>query len=489
MKKRPESLAPVLFAFGALAACAAAVYFGTGLHPIWWLTWLAPLPVLLVAPRIPGWGAFLLAFAAWTLGSLNMWGYYHTLIEIPVLPAIAVVALPSLVFAGAVYGYRARLRRGGLLTAALFVPAVWVAYEYVTNVLSPHGTFGNLGYSQLNFLPLLQIASITGIWGIDFSLFFFAAVVAALLSGVGSRQQRTLVAVAGIAWFVAVLGFGGLRLLAHPDSPRIKVGLIASDMPDHLYPKEEAAIPVYREYAAQIDAAAAQGAQLVMIPEKTGVVSGPSLDAVDQILKNAADRNQITVMAGVLKFPGPHNEVRFYSPSNLAPVTYDKHHLLPAFESDEVPGVTRTHLDQASGRWGIEICKDMDFPRLSRQYGMDDVGLLLVPAWDFVQDGWLHGRMAILRGVESGFSIARGSKQGILTLTDDRGRVLAEQASGSGPFTSLIAEIPVHHDATVYARLGDWFAWADLVLLLALLLNLPGRVRRAPAEITHALSV
>jgi apolipoprotein N-acyltransferase len=55
----------------------------------------------------------------------------------------------------------------------------------------------------------------------------------------------------------------------------------------------------------------------------------------------------------------------------------------------------------------MTICKDMDFPGLSREYGQDDTALLLVPAWDFELDGWLHGRMAILRGVESGFSIAR----------------------------------------------------------------------------------
>ena len=45
----------------------------------------------------------------------------------------------------------------------------------------------------------------------------------------------------------------------------------------------------------------------------------------------------------------------------------------------------------------MEICKDMDFPLLSRQYGNDGAGLMLVPAYDFVTDGWLHGRMAILK--------------------------------------------------------------------------------------------
>jgi apolipoprotein N-acyltransferase len=41
-------MAGTVFATGA-----ALLYFGTGLHPIWWLTWLAFLPVLLLAPRVP----------------------------------------------------------------------------------------------------------------------------------------------------------------------------------------------------------------------------------------------------------------------------------------------------------------------------------------------------------------------------------------------------------------------------------------------------
>ena len=156
--------------------------------------------------------------------------------------------------------------------------------------------------------------------------------------------------------------------------------------------------------------------------------------------------------------------------------TYEKHHMLPPFESDMLVGTARTLLRKPSGEWGVTICKDMDFPLLSRQYGEDGVGLLLVPAWDFVADGWLHGRMAIMRGVESGFTIVRAAKQGVLTISDDRGRVLAQQATGSAPFASLLAKVPVRHEATFYDRFGDWCGW--LIVALAAVLIAAGNSLR-----------
>jgi apolipoprotein N-acyltransferase len=120
----------------------------------------------------------------------------------------------------------------------------------------------------------------------------------------------------------------------------------------------------------------------------------------------------------------------------------------------------------------------MDFPLLSRQYSRDGVGLLLVPAWDFADDAWLHGRMAVARGVESGFSIARAAKEGLLTVTDDRGRVLAERNSKSAPFTTLVADVPIRHTTTIYARLGDWFAWLNILMLLSLTISLCAKHRQ-----------
>jgi len=106
---------------------------------------------------------------------------------------------------------------------------------------------------------------------------------------------------------------------------------------------------------------------------------------------------------------------------------------------------------------------------MGRSYAARNVQLLLVPAWDFEADGWLHSRMAIMRGVESGFAIARAARDGALTLSDDRGRVLAEAPSNLDADANVIGTLPLRDTHTLYSRWGDWFAWLDLAALIVLL--------------------
>src|SRR5262249_39937264 len=77
----------------------------------------------------------------------------------------------------------------------------------------------------------------------------------------------------------------------------------------------------------------------------------------------------------------------------------------------------------------------------------------------FDLDRWLHARMAVLRGVENGFAIARAARNGLLTLSDNRGRILAEKATVPGQFVSLSGKLNVAREQTFYTQTGNWFAW------------------------------
>lgn len=439
------------------------LYFGTGLHPIWYLTWLAPIPVLLFAARAPAWGAILGAFLAWLAGGMNEFVYAHGVIGLPLAIVIPFLVLPSIAFGLAVLIWRFCIRRGAMWQAAVALPAAWAGFEFLNASTSPHGTFGSLAYSQMDCLPVLQIASITGPWGIGFVLLLVSSTAAILV--VDRRSSITAVCVAGL--LVAVVGYGEWRLRAPLGaSGTLRVALISSDaQQDHWAKDDPQALQILSRYAAQIESL--HGSQVVVLPEDLGPISPAAAQTAAKILSVAARQSGSEIVAGlrVGRTPPMLNEALVFAPSGKLTQMYEKHHLIPGLEDGIVAGTTILTMAAPTGVEGVQICKDMDFPQLSRQYGARDVGLLLVPAFDFDIDGWLHGRMAILRGVESGFSIARAARHGLLAISDNRGRVLAEHAGSPSGFAIATADVPVAHADTAYDVLGNWFAWLAIALL------------------------
>jgi apolipoprotein N-acyltransferase len=81
--------------------------------------------------------------------------------------------------------------------------------------------------------------------------------------------------------------------------------------------------------------------------------------------------------------------------------------------------------------------------------------------------------MAILRGVESGFSQIRSARLGRLTISDSYGRVNAEADCSSGKSTNLIGNVSVTSIETPYRIYGDWFGLA--IAITALLFTLLSR--------------
>lgn len=475
MNRPLDSLSTWKFGVATVFVTAALGYFGNGLEPVWWLTWLAPLPALVLAPHVSKRTAFLVSFAGWTLSAFTWWAYLHRVLQLPIGIFVLVAFVPATAFGLGVLLVRTFVIRRSLWPSALALPAVWVTYEYVNALTSPHSTFGNLAYTQMNLLPIVQVASVTGVWGIEFLLFLLPSSIAALLTYYPRDEKWTSFATSVALIFVAVIVFGSYRLFTSPPATQnIRIGLMASDLRENVWaPPGERGLHALRSYADQVAALAPHGVQTIVLPEKIATVADSDLSLMDQLFRSVATTNRVNILVGIdhREATGYSNEARMYH-ANGEPVTvYVKHHLVPGLESRDRPGTEFSIISTGPAVQGLAICKDMDFPQLSRNYGKSDVALLLVPAWDFDSDRWLHGRMAVLRGVEEGFTIARSAKQGLLTVSDSRGRILAEMRSDSAPFSSLVITIPVRQTRTFYSRFGDWFAWMTAVLLVALLVS------------------
>jgi len=476
-------------ALSAFAAAAVLFYFGDGLTPQGLLMWFAPLPVLLFALHRPAWQGGLLAFAAWLAGCLNIWHYLRVLGAPPAAWFVDCGAA-ALVFALCILLLRALAKNGSLWSAWLALPAAWITFEFTRNLLWPHGSAACIAYSQLNFLAFLQTASLAGPWGMGFVLMMFPGGVAlGIYRWRLQRKQAVRILAATFGVPAALLSFGAVRLAMPQPAPEVKVGLIASDANGNVSVNDPGAPTqrLFESYAQHARQLIAQGAQVVVMPEDMGVALDSSVANVDAVFQPIADQTGAVLVVGMARIgsAGRHNEARVYAPG-AAVRSYEKEHLLPPWETSHfTPGTSRTLFaapgETAGQAWAVAICKDLDFTNPARAYGQAGAGLMLTPAWDFRVDGFYHGHIAVMRAAEDGFSLARAARNGLLTAADNRGRIVAEVASGTAPFASLLATVPAGHSNTLFLLLGDWFGWCAIALLALVLVQLPPRRRNKAA--------
>jgi apolipoprotein N-acyltransferase len=444
--------------WAALAALAtgALLYFGSGLSTVAALTWLAPLPVFFVAPRLRPRLAALAAFVGWLLGLSNLVGYLLNEIEVPVVVALLFLILLAGLFTLTVLFFRALVVRGHPMMAAFAAPALWAALDYVVTTVSPHGAFTSLAYTQADVAPVNQIVSLTGPWGLSFLLFLPAAVIA-------SRRLIAIVPLVIVA--IGTCLYGGLRLDHIAPSQSLKIAVLSAEGADDARWPNAGGPAILDRYRPMIADAARSGAKVVLLPEKMIDVDARDLPTLSKTFQTLATSNQIELVAGFTVFNdggNDYNRALIFHPGGGVPTSYDKHHLIPGAEPYTPGDQLAVHRS-----WGVMICKDLDFPALARQYGQDRVSLLLVPALDFTDDGWLHSRMAFLRGIENGIPMARDGSKGQLTLTDAHGRVVAETTAPADAPAVLTGELHPGIDRTLYTARGDWFAWlCGLVVLI-----------------------
>ncbi len=467
----------------AAATSATLFYFGTGLRPMPWCTWLAPLPVLVLAPRVSARTAFTAACAAWLGGETVMWVYFLDTLRIPAAIAVAVIVGSALVFGLVVLAARVLTLRRHLLMAAGVVPAAWIALEYAMSVATPNGAWWSLAYTQADVLPVLQVTSAAGPWGVTFLVMGVPAAAAALLAPGAVGRLRAAVAAAAI--LAVALTYGAWQLHMPDGVQQEKVALIATDRQIDPEPvTTSAGRDLLGQYASRIAAFAEAGVRVVVLPEKTFAADGKSLPLVATPLSHLAAEHHVDIIVGLVLTQGgdERNAAIDFPADGGRPVFYFKRHLIPGIEHKFTPGDADAFVPSPGHRWAIAICFDMDFPGLVRDYRGSGATVVFVPAWDFGRDAWLHSRMAITRGVENGFTVVRAARQGALTVSDPHGRVMAEARTNGASFVSVTTDLPRGAVSTLYTKFGDWLAWICIFLFFAgsvglLLAGISGRQR------------
>jgi apolipoprotein N-acyltransferase len=259
----------------------------------------------------------------------------------------------------------------------------------------------------------------------------------------------------GAAPIVLAAAFGFWRM-SEPYDTQKHIALIAIDPISGRAGRDADMAEVVQAYTAAVREYGGD-ADFVLLPEAVFENSPASSAAVETPLQEAANAIGARVIAGFDETLGDGRKVNaavLFTPE--APTQrYIKRRLIPGLDLGYSTGSEAL----VDGTTGIAICKDFDFPAMIREYGERGVTLMFGPSWDFGADGRLHARMALVRGVENGFALARAATDGRLTLSDRTGRIVAEVVTRSDAATVLTGDVGLRSGGTLYARVGDVFAW------------------------------
>jgi len=388
------------------------------------------------------------------------------------------------------------LRRLGA-RGLLFAPAIWVATELGRTYFLTGFPWVLLGYSESSLLPLAQMVSVVGIYGLSAFVAAPSAVAAFLFFG---RGQARLIAVGGLMAMMAGLIFwGSARLeqsaLLQQGEP-VRVGIVQGNVPQRQKWKESLADEIFSRYLSMSRQAAQQGAHLIIWPE----ASLPYFYERQPHVANAIgllarETNSYLLIGGDQVEDGTpprfFNSSFLITPEGQVAGTYRKMHLVPFGEyvpferwlyfvtpivrSDFQAGDAVNVMPAGTHPISTMICYEAIFPDLALDAVRQGSQLLTT----ITNDAWYelssaphqHFEMARVRAIEQGRYLVRAANTGISGVVDPYGRVL-ERTNLFEPAV-FSADLRFLTERTLYARIGNLFAYA-CVLLTAL----PVLVRR-----------
>jgi apolipoprotein N-acyltransferase len=341
----------------------------------------------------------------------------------------------------------------------------------------------------------MQLASLTGTAGITFLMTWFASVVAWMLRPGLETGRRMSAAGAFAVAILAVLLFGQLRLGSGDTGGSVRTASLVpsrsalDELERSLRPVRSGEELSESDMRAIVTAAARlnddlfertrrearAGAKLIAWSETAGrVLASEEEELLARASRLAAEEGVVLLIALGVWRPGgsPPFENKVVAIDAKGAVAWEYHKANPIVGAEssviDAGGNLIKSLDQEFGRIGAVICHDLDFPPLLRQASAERIGLLVGPSDDWIDVAALHGRMAVFRAVENGFTLLRPTNGGRSMAVDTRGRVIARV---DFPDDVMVAHVSAQRSRTLYGMVGDLFSWLCLIGLAVLVVT------------------
>jgi len=457
------------------------------------LAWVSLVPLLFVLACADDWKAAfrigyvsgLVFFAGLLIAIALLYPYANIwTTALGYLLLVGYTALYIALFALLVY----RLPWQSGILYPLSVALIWVSLEWVRGWLLTGFPWGFIGYSQWNYLPGIQIASLTGVYGVSFVIVFFNAGIVTLIRNRRAWRKEVVAfavpCVLTIATFVygyVVIGKG-----QEVSGDSVKVALVPGNISQLEKWELDSFQKIFIKYLNLTEQVAAEGPDIIVWPETTvrgQILSGEWENYHMYFERTHRKISRIPMLIGATDpdtMGDVYNRVISVSSEGKILGKYAKMKLVPFGEyvplGDFLPNFIQfqpyTHgktvdvlpiskVRESTLEVGTSICFESAFPDHFRQFvrkGADMMGILTNDAW-FSGTAFpeLHLAMASFRAVENRISVFRCANGGYSCVVDRFGHIYTPFVAPGTSEEYLVADIALKDgNNTIYTRFGDW---------------------------------
>ncbi len=385
----------------------------------------------------------------------------------------------------------------------LGVATIWVGLEWVRSWLLTGFPWGNIGYSQWNYQPGIQMASFAGVYGVSFVIVFFNAGIATLIRRRNEwrKELYAFIVPCLLAVISLIYGYVVIAKFDNHQKESMKVAIIPGNIPQIEKWKSESFPKILAKYINLTKKAAVEKPDVIIWPETTvrgQVLSGKWQGYHSHFIKMLDDIGGIPMLIGATDpdaFDNIYNRVISVSSDGEILDKYAKMHLVPFGEyvplAEFLPNfiqfkpfehgkkINLLPIGNSGGiqatnetiEVGTSICFESAFPNHFRKFvknGADAMGILTNDAWfSGTALPELHLAMAPFRAVENRIAVFRCANGGYSCAVDSLGQITTPFVTPHNAKEFLIANIQLSDSSrTIYTRFGDWLPFLCVLLSL-----------------------
>ena len=367
--------------------------------------------------------------------------------------------------------------------STLVFPLAWTALDFINANTNPM-PISTSPYALYSDLVLLQLISLTGIWGLSFLSAWLGSIVNWAWEREFAWHEIKRGALIYIGLMLLVVAYGQARLWFAP-TPAQTVRVAGFTMVDwrvnqpamtRTFTTDMEAFRQMMEerYQLYFDATikeARAGAKMISWPENAMTVALEDEPALLARLAELAKQEGIYLAAPIVEMSvdSPYaNKLIIFDPQGQIVL---EHYKYGGAEPDRITGDGILHTVQTPfGVISGIICWDIEFQGTVTQAGRNDTDILFTPNMTFRETDPIFAYIAVMRAIENGVSVVHISDGGLSVAVDPFGRMLATMDHYPKGERALVAQVPTKGVWTLYPIIGDLFGWLAVVGTVALVI-------------------